>query len=407
MTSIAEEPLNKLVLRQNHLSLSRLLREIFLLGIGVGILVWSSPAKLNCQRIEPMQVTCQLSKPGWLGLGIWRNERIRNLQGVKLTQHIDDGVYYQVLLQTSAGEVPLRRYKTSGLDNTRESVNRINAFLKDPTATELIIVQVDWLQWFGFVSGMFFFLIGIRTLYVSLFSIRSKLIESYCINQAQNQLTYQYGGLLRQRQDTYAFSDIHRLVLDIDAWAKARLFLEMKSGELLCLSGQAHPSRQSPWQGVQWQQIQPVADEVSRRLHRSWQLALGLGQTWIEERMAHNKRGKAIARWFKANRKLLQVWVFDHSTNSVTCQDNKTVETYTLRDIVDVEVSPMQTSVASADSDDEKFYQVNYQITLVLTSGKQIPIQQFFSYSWKDKQATAQAQAEEAAQCIRQYIGKD
>jgi hypothetical protein len=134
---IAEQSPNKLVLRQNHLSFGRVFREILVTGIGVGFLLWSGPAKLNCQRIEPTQVTCQLSKPGWLGLGVWQNTAIRNLQAVELTTNVDDGVFYQVLLQTSEGEVPLREYKTSGLDNIQESVHRINTFLKDPTATTL------------------------------------------------------------------------------------------------------------------------------------------------------------------------------------------------------------------------------------------------------------------------------
>ena len=73
MTQIAEQSPNKLVLRQNYVSFGRVFREILVTGIGVGFLVWSGPAKLNCQRIEPTQVMCQLSKPGWLGLGVWRS----------------------------------------------------------------------------------------------------------------------------------------------------------------------------------------------------------------------------------------------------------------------------------------------------------------------------------------------
>lgn len=412
MTQIVEHSPNQLLLCQSQLSFSRLFRDFFLLGIGVGVLLWSGPARLNCQRVEQARVTCVLSKPGWLGLGIWRNEPIHNLQGVTLTSHVDDGVFYEVLLQTSEGEVPLRPYKTSGLDNTQESVDAINTFLKDPRVTRLSIAQVDWLQWFGLVPGMFFCLGGMQALYVSLFSIRAKLIESYCIDQTQNQLTYEYGSLWRRHQEHYAFSDIHRIVLDVDTWAKARLFVEMRSGELLCLSGQVRPSEKSPWEGAEWQQVQPIADDVSRRIHRPWQLALGFGQTWIEKYVAQNHYAKLLFKWLKANLKSFPIWVFDQSSHSAICQDGQTVETYMLRDIVDVQVTLSKRLVPKEDGDGDQFYDVNYQITLVLTSGKRLPIQQFYSreYNWEPdmgKQATAQTQAEETAKRIRGYIRKE
>ncbi|MBD2539367.1 hypothetical protein [Coleofasciculus sp. FACHB-SPT36] len=413
MTQIAEQSPNKLVLRQNYVSFGRVFREILVTGIGVGFLLWTGPAKLNCQRIELTQVTCQLSKPGWLGLGVWQNTPIRNLQAVELTTNVDDGVFYQVLLQTSEGEVPLREYKTSGLDNTQESVDRINTFLKDPTANRLSIAQVDWLQWSGLLPCMFF-LVGINALYVSLLSIRSKLIESYCIDQTQNRLTYQYGSLWRQRQEHYDFSDIHRVILDVDPWAKVRLFVEMRSGELLCLCGQAHPSVKSPWEGAEWQQVQPIADEVSRRVYCPWQLALGFGQTWIDKYVAPNPYAKVTAQWLKANVQSSKVWVFDRSGHCIISQDSNTVKTYTLRDFVDVQVqlTPSRRLVPKEDGDGDKFYDVNYQIVLVLTSKRQVAIQYYSSreYNWEPesgKQATAQVRAEETAQRIRQYVRKD
>ncbi len=121
---------------------------------------------------------------------------------------------------------------------------------------------------------------------------------------------------------------------------------------------------------------------------------------------------KAIARWLKANVQSSKVWVFDRSAHCIISQDSNTVKTYTLRDFVDVQVTPSRRLVPKEDGDGDKFYNVNYQIVLVLTSKRQVAIQHYFSreYNWEPesgKQATAQVRAEETAQGIRQYVCKD
>jgi hypothetical protein len=93
------------------------------------------------------------------------------------------------------------------------------------------------------VTGLGFLLIGGRLLYISLFSIKFKSIDSYDFDQNQQRLIYQYGGLLRKKQAFYAFSDIQQLLLDIDPWAKTRLLLELRSGKVLCLNGQVYPQK--------------------------------------------------------------------------------------------------------------------------------------------------------------------
>lgn len=408
MIDIAEQSPHQLILRQNRWSWARLLRSVFWTGIGVGLLLAFGPAKVSCQRLEPTQVTCQLSKPGWLGLGLWRTRTIANLQGVELNSSVDDGVYYQIRLQTSQEEIPLRPYKTSGLDNTRESVAQIQAFLKDANADRVSIAQVDWLQWFGLVSGLFFSLIGLKSLHDGLWGTRSKTIESYCFDLHQSQLTYQFGGLLRKQQVHYAFSQIQQIALDLDPWAKARLFLETESGELLCLNGQIYPVGKSLWQGETWQSLVPIADLVSDRLHRPWNLTIGLGQLWMQRQVAENRYAKMMVRTFRINLDA-QLWIFDRSAGLVTGRHGQTQQTYTLPEIVAVQVKPGKISVDKADSDGDKFCHIQYEIALVLSSGKQVSIQEFShsEYNWEPnsgKPAIAQTWAEEAAQCIRQFI---
>jgi len=301
MIKIIEQSSQRLLLRQNRLSFGRLFREILLAGIGLNLLLWSGPAKLDCQRVESRQITCQLSKPGWLGLGLWRHQTLPNVQGMELTETIDEGMHYQIRLQTSTGAVPLRPYKTSGLDNIKENADRLQTFFNDPNATQVSIAQVDWLQWFGFAPGVFFAFVGLRLLYISLLSVESRAIEAYRFDQSQNRLTYEYGGLWRRTKEHHAFSDIQQMMLDVDPWAKTRLFLELRSGAVLCLSGQFYPVGKSPWQGNEWQQLQPIANAVSLQTHRPWKLTLGFGQSWLQKQIIENKYASAIARFFKAS----------------------------------------------------------------------------------------------------------
>lgn len=91
-------------------------------------------------------------------------------------------------------KIPIRHYKTSGLDNTKPSVEQIQTFLNNPRSERLSVAQVDWFQWFGLVPGLCFALVGLRSLYISLLSTESKEITSCCFDQSQNKLIYQYGG---------------------------------------------------------------------------------------------------------------------------------------------------------------------------------------------------------------------
>lgn len=114
MLQITRQSPEQLIVRQNRLSAGRLFRECCIIGLGAALLLVSGPAKLDCQRSEPGQITCQLSYPGWLGIGVWTARSIANLQGVELSQTEDEGVFYDIRLQTSQGEISLRRQPCHG-----------------------------------------------------------------------------------------------------------------------------------------------------------------------------------------------------------------------------------------------------------------------------------------------------
>jgi hypothetical protein len=423
MLKIVEHSAATLTLRQNRLSFRRLLGELMLTGVGLGFLLWFGPAKLQCQRLASNQIYCLSTKPGWLGWGNWRNQPIPNLQGVKLTRHVgedDGGLYYQILLQTNQGEMPLRSYQTGGWDNNQESTDRIQSFLQNPAAQQLRIEQLDWCQWFGLVSGMGFLFMGGRLLYISLLSGKFKSIESYDFDQSKNKLTYRYGGLLRQCQENYALSDIKKIILDLDPWAKARLFLELRSGEVLCLNGQVYSIKQPFGQGEEWQPLQVVANQVSQQVHLPWQLTVGFGQIWMSGQLTQNKYTPAIKRAWPNYSQLFTMWVFergaslgkDRSAGFITYHPGETSQVYHWQDVVDVQVVPASESNTTSYRDDGRdYYLVEYQTNLLLCSGESLLIQKFLVREdyWNlaiGKPPTAKTWAEESAQCIRQFMQK-
>lgn len=106
------------------------------------------------------------------------------------------------------------------------------------------------------------------------------------------------------------------------------------------------------------------------------------------------------------------VCVFDRLTHSVTYQDSHEPRTYPLNEITDIQIRLEKPLVPQTDSDFDQFFDITYQIQLVLRDGRQFPVQQYFhrEYKWEpgtDKLPTARVWAEEVAQCIRQFISKD
>lgn len=198
---------------------------------------------------------------------------------------------------------------------------------------------------------------------------------------------------------------------------------------MFCLNGQIDPFGKSPGQriewrqyhgqsypvtipsqpGSSWQQLQPIADEISHHVHRPYKLALGLGQSWMQQQIAPSKEVKRIAKLLKADIGVPQVWIFDRLAHSVTCQDHQMTKTYWLNQVVDVEVTVEGTQTPKTDSDGDEYYDVTGQVQLVLSSGQRLPIQQLYhcEYHWKPnaaKPSMAQVWAEEIAQAVRQFI---
>jgi hypothetical protein len=411
MLQITRQSPEQLIVRQNRLSVGRLSRELFITGLGLVFLTVSGPAKLECQRVEAAQVRCQLSYPGWLGMGVWNRQSIDDLQRVELLQVEDDGVFYDILLQTSEGEMSLRPYKTSGLDNTLESIDRIQAFLSDPNASHLTVTQWDWLQWFGLIPGLVFFLAGLQSLYSSLLSTRSKTIESYAIDESRRTLTYQYGGLLRRRQSVYPMFDIQRVFVDIHPQTGGWLFLELQTGELFCLNDPNHSANPYHLQWTDGATLRTIAQQISDRVRRPWQITLGFGPTWLQKQATQKSSARLALRLLDSISQPSSLWTFDRTGGRVIHQQTHSLKTYALQGIVDVQTTPVGDPVERKDSEGTTCYDVDYEVTLKMTNGNRVTVQKFYSleykYRWrpeKGEKSKAQQQAEAIAQPLRDYL---
>ncbi|UCE53383.1 MAG: hypothetical protein JSV31_29765, partial [Desulfobacterales bacterium] len=106
-----------------------------------------------CHRIAPDQIDCQL-KSDFLGVGI-REVEIHQLQSARVEGDSDT---YRVVLVTKSGNFPLTRSKGSGRGSKQKKVDRINAFIANPSQPSFKLQQME--SWLGLLIGCIFFLLG-------------------------------------------------------------------------------------------------------------------------------------------------------------------------------------------------------------------------------------------------------
>lgn len=151
---------------------------------------------------------------------------------------------------------------------------------------------------------------------------------------------------------------------------------------------------------------------MSRQVHRPWQLTVGFWHQWVQTQSAQNQAMNAKIRDFHRRLKPVSVWAFDRSTRLFSQQSGKRVETYRLKEIAEVQTASVGTPIEKDDDEVYLYYEVNYQLSLLLSSGKPLLVKQFSSheYHWHPKhirQSAAQEHVEAIAQRIREYICKN
>lgn len=123
----------------SNLLLVLLLGFPFLLkGLLMGLLL-GRVATLNCDRVGPAQVTCELRSSSLLA----GSTSITQLQGAEVegNSYSDDLPTFRVVVITEDGNIPLTRSFTSGVSKKQENVDRINAFVKTSTEPSLRIQE--------------------------------------------------------------------------------------------------------------------------------------------------------------------------------------------------------------------------------------------------------------------------
>ena len=149
---------------------------IFILAGGTAIAVFGKVASLQCTRIEPIRVDCQLTASGILGT---KTTTIAQLQDAALEtsrshsrqprrRNSDrpnrdrNDPTYRVILIGQNGRIPLTEYYSSGRSGHENKVKKIRTFLNTSTQKQLKIEQDS--RWLIYPVGGIFMAIGLAVL---------------------------------------------------------------------------------------------------------------------------------------------------------------------------------------------------------------------------------------------------
>jgi hypothetical protein len=129
----------------------------FLAGLPI-IIFFGKLTTLKCARLEATQVACELTTSSLLG-GHITPIPTGQLRGAEVeVNESSDGDTYRVALLTKNNSIPLSSVYSSGEEGKREKADQINAFIRNPGETSLIIQQDD--RWFAYPFGGIFTLVG-------------------------------------------------------------------------------------------------------------------------------------------------------------------------------------------------------------------------------------------------------
>lgn len=110
---------------------------------------------LECNRLDSMQITCELTSSNLLG----KESQIiaaGQLKGAKVQTKRRN---HRVLLLTEGKAIPLIKSYTIGIQGKRNQANQINDFIHNSEPKSLTIKQDS--RWFGYSFGLIFILSGI------------------------------------------------------------------------------------------------------------------------------------------------------------------------------------------------------------------------------------------------------
>ncbi len=207
----------------------------FLAGLVV-ILFLGKLTQLECNRLEPTQVACQLTASGILNTRT-TNIPVGELQGAEIetSQDSDGDITYRVALITRQGRLPLTDSYSAGLGtNHQQNTNQINTFLSRADQENLVIQQDD--RWFAFIFGGIFMLVGSGIIAGGLFN----QFSSACIlDKTSGRLYLDRKNGFRTKRKEYPLHEIKAAKVventDSDGDPTYATYLVLRSGEKIPL----------------------------------------------------------------------------------------------------------------------------------------------------------------------------
>jgi hypothetical protein len=185
---------------------------------------------LDCKRVEPTQVACNLTSAGLLGKQT-TSIPAGQLQGADVgVSRGDDGDTYRVILVTKTMSIiPLTGVYSSGYGGKRQKADRINAFVNDSSQMSLTIQQDD--RWFAYIFGGIFTLVG----GISIMSmIMVKLPRVYVFDKKSGYLYVTFRSLIQSETKQFRLRDIQSAQVvestDSDGDKSLQTQLNLRSG---------------------------------------------------------------------------------------------------------------------------------------------------------------------------------
>jgi hypothetical protein len=190
---------------QNRQCLWGLLFAAPFLTISLGIaMATAKVVTLECQRTVVTQISCQRNVAGILGT--ITDQIPGQLQTAMVVKSSGTGV----VLNTTSGKVELAPYRSMVMDRHYETVDRLNAFVKNSQKTNIRVEQDDRLGNSLFILN---FLVG--GVGVALVSLAIPLQMSCKFDQSNNQVTLNKKYLLYgNRQQVLPLAEIQQVKLN-------------------------------------------------------------------------------------------------------------------------------------------------------------------------------------------------
>ena len=152
------------------------IQSLIFITIGVAAAIFfGKRVTLQCDRIQPDQVACELTATSILGTqstaipqGQLKGAEVQKSSRVNTSSNSKT---YRIVLVTQTGRIPMTRAYTLGKKGKQDKANQIDAFLRNPAQKSLTVRQDN--RWTAYILGGAFVLAGSSRL---LLALRTKLL---------------------------------------------------------------------------------------------------------------------------------------------------------------------------------------------------------------------------------------